>query len=261
MKLTEQQLEKVAGRYGRFNGDSGSASGTSVVSSAQGNSFAPQFDATFLNRIIELGNSDNEAKFRQVLANRALGLGDTIAQVDTKIARLKEDIQIFDEAVENRDQLSGDSVTIAKANSELKRLHSEIQSYLEATVRIGQKLKVSDELLQIVKLMAGNDSGVPAISRAELLLFPSNSKVNVPEVLQSLRETTFVANKIYEQLSARLLGNGQLYRSLSGPYLVKEPMLSRTNILGIALSLILGLLLSALLFGWFLVTSREKSST
>ena len=259
LKLTEQQLEKVAGRYGRFNAESSPTFGTAPSNSGQVSSFAPQFDSTFLNRIIELGNSDNESNFRQVLANRALALGDTIAKADTKIARLKQDIKIFETAEENVTQASRNNATIANANLELKRLHSEIQSYLEATVRIGQKLKVSDELLQIVELLAGTESGAPAISRAELLLFPSTSQVDVPDVLQSLRETTFVANKIYEQLSARLLGNGQLYKSLSSPYLVAEPLLGRHSILGILASFFLGCLVAAIMFGWFFLMSREKT--
>ncbi|MGE0284061.1 MAG: hypothetical protein AB7P20_26080, partial [Rhizobiaceae bacterium] len=201
----------------------------------------PQFGDAFLDRIIELSQKGGDTEFRQKLLEETVSLQKSAADTDEEIAWIKEYIDRFggmpgQDAPERPpvDEAQR-SYFIGLLDKQLPEVLTKYKDYVDITQRIAERLRVAEDIHSITMPEGEQPAGVDFYLRNGV-----TSSLTIEDMLKRLRDYADVANRLYGQLSAETLGRYQhLYSAASDAFRVRQPLVSRFELLVIAFSAIL----------------------
>jgi hypothetical protein len=201
----------------------------------------PQFGDAFLDRIIELSQKGGDTEFRQKLLEETVSLQQRAADTDEEIAWIKEYIDRFggmpgqDAPARPPVDEAQRSYFIGLLDKQLPQVLTKYKEYVDITQRIAERLRVAEDIHSITMPEGEQQVGIDFYLRNGVT--PS---MTIEDMLKRLRDYADVANRLYGQLSAETLGRYRhLYSAASDAFLVRQPLVSRFELLVIALSAIL----------------------
>jgi len=263
IERTKQSFEALAGviesvdaRYEKAGSPSASANGAASGLNS-GTTVIPQFDDGFLDRIIEMSSKSDDTKFRQELARRSISLLEQVATLQSTINGLKSDLVIFDRGVANPRSRTGNDIP---ADAEVSAILTELKSYLEVTVRIGQRIANVVELTSVLQSGLGLEETDGRLSRVSFMRSDDVPDIGLEDILKPMRSIVETANRLNADLSTALFGSRNLASSIAEPRQLSPRLLNRRRILIVLVFGMLGVLLGTLLVTWkFLMNGRRAT--
>ena len=245
-------IEQVDARYESRDGKSGATSeNTNGAQGFRASTVIPQFDDGFLDRIISMSSKSDDVKFRQELAHRSIRLLEKVASLGTSIDGLKSDLQLFDKGVET------EGSAIIPATSGVNAILSELEGYLQITVRIGQRIQTSNDFSRVLVnglLLEDSDA---RLSRASFLRGDDIPNVKIEDILAPMREIAVISNRISEALNTSLYGSRNLATSVDQPSLMRARFITRRAFYIMAMMGFIGVLIGSILVGWKFLNFRK----
>lgn len=205
----------------------------------------PQFGDAFLDRIIELSQKGGDTEFRQKLLEETVTLQQRGADTDEEIAWIKEYIDRFGglpgQAAPQRPEVdeAQRSYFIGLLDAQIPEVLKKYKNYVDITQRISERLRVAEDIHSITM-----SEGQPQINVDFYLRNGVQTSLTMEDMLKRLRDYADVANRLYGQLSAETLGRYKhLYSAASDAVLVRQPLVTRFELLFIAFAAIMVALL------------------
>ncbi len=229
--------------------------------SGNGSTVIPQLGDGFIDRLIRLSEQGGDTAFRQELTRESIAIQREITEVDAEIARID---QFLEKLRQHENDLPTDSSPRARlakeysqrVESELPKAITLLQEYAGITRRLALRMRYAQEIHAI--LFAGEDN--PAVKPDYYLRDVDTGNAGTESVLADFREITEIANRIYDLVGKENFGESNgLYRALGEVEVLREPLLTRSNLL-LAVGLALAGFMLALFYVLFKPATRRMET-
>lgn len=222
-------------------------------------SVIPQLDQSFIDRIIVLSNSGNDAEFRRELTKSGVELQNEASELKTELARIESYIATVRQ---NFDALSSDSELVKqnkmrlRVEKSLAAVFEDITEATDATIRISRRLKYASDLHQIIETEGSEIFAVDFYLRDAVV-----PNYTISQILENMQNISISIGKLSGEVNTGTYGSIQrLFRPLSTPHVSESQLLGPRSLL-----LILGMGLifffASLAIGIFLRMKASRHST
>lgn len=245
--------------------------GTSEFPST-GSTVIPQFGDAFLDRIISLAQKGGDTQFRQELLQKTVDFQQQATDVDAEIGRVEEYLRVFSQATNSSspgDVALREQFT-KQINERLPDVMNKLKEYTEITRRIALRLRLAEDIHSIAvdqNPELANDPNQPTDERLRVGVdfylrdVPSEVGLNTTSILGQLKACAEAANRIYAQASTAALGTYmKLFRPTAEPQQVRRPLISRFDLLMVALGGVVGLLVGGACAFLFALNRRRRTA-
>lgn len=238
-KVLEEAGQNYQGLSGGANPQPGTASfpgGSSTV--------IPQFGDAFLDRIIELSQKSGDTQFRQDLMKETVSLQRDAADIDAEIGRINEYINVFGNSSERQGDPGAVAFFIKRLDQDIPAAFEKLKSYADVTRRIAYRLRYAQDISAIS--VAGHADGESNVKPDFFLRDIKTSRAGqLEQIAAELKGYAEIANRLYDQIGRNALGSYQtLFRSANAPEQVRTPLVTRYQLMVLALAAVGGLLLA-----------------
>lgn len=212
----------------------------------------PQFGDAFLDRIIELSQKGGDTQFRQDLLKQTVDLQRQAADIDAEVARISEYINVFGGASREQTQRNSEvfAFFVKRLDQDIPAAFEKLKNYANVTRRIAYRLRYAQDLSAISD--GGRTHGEERVKPDFFLRDVRNSPAGqIAQIASELEGYAQIANRLYDAIGQKALGSYQtLFRAASSPQAVPTPLISRFQLMVLALSIVAGLLVG-LIFQMF----------